>query len=324
MSTRTTDPWWELLLTVPTSLADDVGAMFITEGALGAEQISGALPAPSFDQGGATREPIFGDETTLRVSFLGALSHEEIASRAAQALEALGLAALPTKITKREDVDWSERWKEFFHPLAAGPRLWVVPAWRQDFEVPALSVAVVIDPGLAFGTGQHATTALCLELFDLGLLEGQPKPRVLDVGCGSGILAIAAAKLGCTHVVAIDNDPTAVSAAIENIERNRVEDRISTSATPLGEVRGAYDFVLANLVTPVLVELACELVARVAEGGSLLVSGILEAQEEEVTQALASACAKAERSAPVLVDRRARDGWVALRLSLGGLGLDGA
>src|SRR5262249_11930565 len=140
---------------------------------------------------------------------------------------------------------------------------------------------IELDPGMAFGTGQHATTALCLEI-----LEGAPRGSVLDVGSGSGILAIAAAKLGATRIVAIDNDPPAVQATGENAAQNGVGDLVEASGADLSTIDGRFDWVVANIIAPTLIELAEPLVAHMAPGGVLLLSGVLASQEAEVVAAM--------------------------------------
>jgi ribosomal protein L11 methyltransferase len=141
---------------------------------------------------------------------------------------------------------------------------------------------VVLDPGMAFGTGTHATTALCLGALS-ELVTARPGLSVLDVGTGSGLLAIAARKLGAGLTVGVDNDPVAVRVARENAERNAVD--VALSETPAGEVRGTFDLVLANILANTLVELAPALEARLAPGGVVLLSGILAPQAEEVRRA---------------------------------------
>ena len=179
-----------------------------------------------------------------------------------------------------DDQDWAETWKLHFHPLHVGGRLWVLPPWE---EPPAGSIAVVIEPGMAFGTGGHATTALCLQGI-LEILERRAGASAIDVGCGSGILGIAAAKLGAGRVVMIDNDPVAVAVARENAEANGCPG-IETSERPVEAFDEAFDLVIANILAGTLIELAAPISARVAEGGELLLSGILASQAADVRAA---------------------------------------
>ena len=231
--------------------------------------------------------------------------------RALWHLQAFGLRPVGTLSVRHvDDGDWIDAWKEHYVPQRIG-RVLIVPSWMPDTMVEPDDVVLRLDPGMAFGTGLHPTTRGCLEL--LGSLPGIPSP-VLDVGCGSGILAIAAVKLGATRAVGIDTDPLAVAATRENATRNDVDQRIAVregtlSAEPSDGVR--YPLVLANLVAAVLVSLAEPLAAHLAPGGSLLASGIIAPRATEVIEALAAA--------GLTVEERRDDGeWVSLHLTAGG------
>lgn len=183
-----------------------------------------------------------------------------------------------------EDQDWERAWMDQYEPLQFGRRTWIVP-WNQELPpgADADDAAVVrLDPGLAFGSGTHPTTALCLQwldgLADDGVLRDA---RVLDFGCGSGILALAALKLGAAQAVGVDNDPQALTATLDNAERNEVADRLQAYA-PETEPVHAYPVVVANILASALVSLADTLAARVAPGGRIAMSGILAGQEDEV------------------------------------------
>lgn len=180
------------------------------------------------------------------------------------------------------DPEWRERWKQWFHGFSVSPRLAVRPPWEPESGAPA---EVVIEPGMAFGTGQHETTRLCLELVDERCAGGPPPRALLDVGCGTGILAIAAALLGVERVDGVDIDPDAVRWATENVERNRVGGRVTLSTTPLAEVTGAYPLVIANILAHILVPMADELAARVAPGGELVLCGVGREQAVDVRRA---------------------------------------
>jgi len=194
----------------------------------------------------------------------------------------LALDQLPDhRLETLADRDWEREWLRDFGPMQFGRRLWVCPA---DSE-PDRSNAVIVrlDPGLAFGTGTHATTAMCLEWLDAIDLQGR---TVLDYGCGSGVLAIAALKLGCKQAHAMDIDVQAVTATRENAAQNGVQDRLTVSA-PEREIDGQFDVVLANILAGPLVELAGSISDRVRSGGQLALSGILSEQAPEVLEAYA-------------------------------------
>ncbi|NPA94870.1 MAG: 50S ribosomal protein L11 methyltransferase [Thermodesulfobacteria bacterium] len=181
--------------------------------------------------------------------------------------------------------DWHDKWKEYFRPLRVGRRLVVKPTWEE--YVPDIDdIVIEIDPGRAFGVGSHPSTRLMLkrleELADADVLGGA---EVLDVGTGSGILAIAAARLGAKTVLAIDNDLDAVETARNNVHLNNVHGKVSVSGTPVWEVEGPFDIVLANIDRDTLLLLCKELVNQVGRGGRLVLSGILQEQKDAVVEA---------------------------------------
>ncbi|MBK9036354.1 MAG: 50S ribosomal protein L11 methyltransferase [Myxococcales bacterium] len=180
------------------------------------------------------------------------------------------------------EAEWRDAWKRYFHVTRVSPRIVVVPSWETYAPTPD-DVVIALDPGMAFGTGTHASTRLVLEELDRLHADGLAPTRVLDVGCGSGILAIAAVKLwpGAT-VVAVDTDPIAVAASAENAGVNQVGGQIAASVTPVGEVDGAFELVLANIQAHVLRELLGGIAPRVAPGGTLVMSGLLSPQAEAV------------------------------------------
>ncbi|MEO0325340.1 MAG: 50S ribosomal protein L11 methyltransferase [Myxococcota bacterium] len=217
--------------------------------------------------------PDAGESVTLVASF----GDEEAARRAAARLDQ------PASLRFVEGDGWREAWKAFFEPTKLGERLLLRPSWREVEPGPD-EVVLTIDPGYAFGSGIHETTRLVLREIDARTRGGE---RVLDVGCGSGILAIAARLLGAASAVAVDVDPDAVRTAEENASRNGTT--LAASATPIDDVAGTYDLVLANIQAPILLAMRDALVARVAAGGLLVLSGILEEAHEEVTAAYVAA-----------------------------------
>jgi ribosomal protein L11 methyltransferase len=214
------------------------------------------------------------------------------------------------------EADWANAWKAHFPVLRIGHRIVIRPTWRRHRRQPG-DVVLALDPGMAFGTGLHPTTRLCLAalegLADRGVLAGGAADggpaRVLDVGSGSGILSIAAAKLGARRVLAVDVDPIAVEASAANARRNRLARviRARQGSAPSGE--GPFDVVLANLIASLLVTLADGLVADLRPGGVLLASGIFANREADVVAAL--------EGRGLVIDRRWDEGdWVALEARL--------
>jgi len=177
------------------------------------------------------------------------------------------------------DQDWSNAWKSLIKSVDVG-RLWVGPPWQMS-EAPANKVRIVIEPKMAFGTGDHPTTYLCLEAVDL-FMQAHPGASVLDVGTGTGVLAIAAKKLGAGRVVGVDNDPMSVVLAKENATDNATPD-VELSEKTLAQVGGPYDLVVANILANTLVEMAPALAPKV--GAQLILAGVLAHQEEEVKAA---------------------------------------
>jgi len=215
--------------------------------------------------------------------------------------EALGTFRWPWRF---EDVDESvtDAWRLHAEPTWIADDLVVYPSWRPaaDFGTP---LAIGIDPGATFGMGDHPTTILTMRAMRDVVRAGE---RVLDVGCGSGVLAIAACRFGAAHADAIDISPAAVPTTTENAVRNGVAARITASTTPLAAIDGHYDVVVANILAPVLIELADDLARCVAPGGTLIVSGILAARHGHVLDALA----------PLHQTGRADlDGWTAITLA---------
>lgn len=199
----------------------------------------------------------------------------------AERLGAKGLT--PPRIERLEDRPWERVWLDDFHPTRFGRRLWVCPKGQRPPDPDG--IVVDLDPGLAFGTGHHPTTALCLEWLDGAELEGR---TLLDYGCGSGILAIAALKLGATHAIGMDHDPQAIEATRANAVANGVAERLSPCRPEdLGTLadRLPADLVVANILAGPLVELAPTLLRNLRPGGDLVLSGVLADQVPAVSAA---------------------------------------
>jgi ribosomal protein L11 methyltransferase len=221
-------------------------------------------------------------------------------------LQAFGLRPIGELRTRRVDeADWADAWKTHFPVLRIGRRLVVRPTWRRHRRR-SDDVVLALDPGMAFGTGLHPTTRLCLaaieSLADRGVLDAA---RVLDVGCGSGILAIAALRLGAAYALGVDTDPIATEATEANARRNRLARRIRARPGSLPSGEAPFDVVLANLIAGVLVPLAPQLRDEVRPGGFLLASGIFIDREGEVRAAFESA-------GLMVVGRSVEGDWVAL------------
>lgn len=226
-------------------------------------------------------QPIFGEpgmaQETWHDSLISALFPEaiDLAPIVRQATHELGLTLPPFHIEALPEQDWVRLTQAQFDPIQISQRLWIVPSWHVAPDPSA--IILVLDPGLAFGTGSHPTTRLCLQWLDANIRGGE---SVLDYGCGSGILAIAAKKLGAGEVTGVDIDPQAVQAARDNAARNAVQQ--SYFYLPDAAPEAQYAVVIANILSNPLKVLAPMLAARVRPGGQIVLSGILAAQAEEM------------------------------------------
>ena len=227
----------------------------------------------------------------------GGTSADALEALLAEAAKAAGLDGVPPYTTEEvAEQNWVQLTQSQFDPIRITERLWIVPSWHEAPDGNAINIE--LDPGMAFGTGSHPTTRLCLEwLCD----TVTPGISVLDYGCGSGILAIAAAKLGATDVLGIDIDEKAVEAARDNAGRNATAIRLQHSGVPLGDT---FDLVVANILTNPLCVLAPAIAARVAPGGRVALSGVLETQAGQVIEAWAPFIA--------LQVGATHDGWIRL------------
>lgn len=257
------------------SALDDVGALAVTLMDAHAE----APDEQAIFEPGVGETPLWR-ELTLTALFPGDAVPELILL----ALEAFdpGLELDGAQFRQVEDQDWERAWMDQFQPMQFGRRTFIVP-WNQDLPAAAdvaYAAVVRLDPGLAFGTGTHPTTALCLEWLDGLDLSAQ---RVLDFGCGSGILAIAALKLGAASAVGVDNDPQALTASADNAQRNDVAAQL-TLHLPEDEPADTYPVVVANILASALDTLAPLLASRVQAGGRIALSGILQGQETELLE----------------------------------------
>ncbi|MDD9939634.1 MAG: 50S ribosomal protein L11 methyltransferase [Myxococcales bacterium] len=235
-----------------------------------------------------------------RITLVGSFQDEEGAELAVAALT----GSYPTRLMHVVGDAWRDGWRAHFKPTRVGERLVIRPSW-EPYQANAADVVLTLDPGGAFGTGTHESTQLVLTM-----LEHVATPAaVLDVGCGSGVLSIAALLLGAGEALAIDIDPASVRTTRENAEVNGVSGRLSVSERPLASIEGVFPLVVANIEAHVLIPLADALRARVASGGCLILSGLLAHQIDEVLAAYPGA---------VCEIRRQVGDWVALQLRFDG------
>ncbi len=271
-------PWLSVILETDAAHAEPLSDALLEAGAL-------SVSAEDADAGTAAERPHFGEPgSDERAGWNRSLlcmlcrPEEDVAALVATAVAAAGLGQIPSYRTEIvADEDWVRRTQSQFQPVQVSQRLWVVPSWHQPPDPGAINIH--IDPGLAFGTGTHPTTKLCLQWLEANLLSGE---RVLDYGCGSGILAIAAVKLGAGPTTGIDIDPEAVATAKYNSENNNVVATFhSADATPDTEA----DVLVANILANPLVLLAPALTGHTRRGGRIVLSGILATQADEVIAA---------------------------------------
>ncbi|SHK28412.1 ribosomal protein L11 methyltransferase [Selenomonas ruminantium] len=205
------------------------------------------------------------------------------------------------------DEDWADNWKAYFHPEKVGGMIVIKPTW-EDYEPSPDDIVIELDPGSAFGTGTHPTTAMCIRELETLVRGGM---RVFDVGTGSGVLSVAAAKLGAADVTAMDYDKVAVEVAAENIRQNGVEDIVKTGVSDiLKSFDGKADLIVANIIADIIIMLFDELDEHLAEGGHLLASGIISERLADVTEACLAH--------GFVVDKVTEErGWVAMTISRG-------
>ncbi|SFU45505.1 50S ribosomal protein L11 methyltransferase [Xenorhabdus koppenhoeferi] len=268
-------PWIQLRLNTTGQQAEALGDELIESGAVSVT-FQDSHDTPIFEPlPGETR--LWGD-----TDIIGLYDAETDMKAVVSQLEQVPLLGkgFTHKIEQLEDKDWEREWMDNFHPMLFGKRLWICPSWREVPEPDAVNV--MLDPGLAFGTGTHPTTSLCLQWLDGLELEGK---TVIDFGCGSGILAIAALKLGAKQAIGIDIDPQAIQASRVNAERNGVSDQLTLYLSKDQPKDLECDIVIANILAGPLRELAPIIGSLPKSGGFLGLSGVLASQAEGVAQA---------------------------------------
>ena len=284
--------YWELTVGAPGDLSEGLTNLAWELGALGVVEEE--------EPGRGARLRAFFPET------VAASALEESVRRYLDGLRALGFApAADVRVAALADENWADAWRVHFKPRAVGQRLLIAPPW--DLPAPNGRIVIEIEPGRAFGTGHHGTTAGCLEALEAAI-ERDPPSRMLDLGTGSGILAIAAARLGVASVLAVDDDPDAVACAMANAARNHVSDRVRCAladAATLREPRAP--LVVANLLSAAHRRLAAQYLRSLTPGGTLLLGGILDAEAADLGGALAD---------HGLIHRASRsvEGWTTLEL----------
>lgn len=225
----------------------------------------------------------------------------------------LDLGALALEIAGRDEKEWENAWKRYYKPVNVGERLFIRPEWEKAV-CPVGRVAFVSDPGMAFGTGTHASTRLCLEMLEKKVRGGE---RLLDIGCGSGILAVCGLLLGCSEATGVDIDPNAVRVSEENARRNGVSARYRAFAGDVlsdqalkARISGRYEIITANIVADVIMALTPYAAGLLKPNGAYIVSGVIQERKDEVARAVC-ACGLA------LIETRCADGWCALTFTGG-------
>jgi ribosomal protein L11 methyltransferase len=289
--------WVSVALVTDAAHAEALSDALMAAGAISASvedaQAGTEQETPQFGEPGSPTTPIW--ETSRVVGLFEPA--DDLKERIAAAAREAGIADLPEmELEEVAEQDWVRLTQSQFDPIRISGRLWIVPSWHTAPDPQAINLE--LDPGLAFGTGSHPTTRLCLEWLEKNLAPGN---SVLDYGCGSGILGIAAAKLGAGKVVGVDIDRAALAAAADNAERNGVSMRLAHSGDAMD---ATFDCVVANILTNPLMLLAPLLTARLKPAGRLVLSGVLETQAEQVIAAYAPYLR--------LVVGATHDGWVRL------------
>ncbi len=268
-------PWLQLKIDVPAAQAERIETLMEEAGAE-AVSLEDARDQPLYEPPpGAT--PLWADTRVVGL-FPAEADAEAIAGTLSAALGDLP----PHSFETLDDQDWTRAWMDRFQPMRFGEHLWICPSWCPPPDPEGVNI--LLDPGLAFGTGTHPTTALCLEWLDAHPPAGK---LVVDYGCGSGILAIAAAKLGARHLWAVDNDPQALEASEANAEHNEIPARNFYTALPEDLPPLQAEVLLANILAEPLITLAPTFAELVEPGGELVLSGILADQAERVAAAYA-------------------------------------
>lgn len=206
-----------------------------------------------------------------------------------------------------QDEDWAESWKKYWHPIKIGEKIVICPSW-EEYTANEGEIIISLDPGCAFGTGTHPTTKLCVQALEQVIPEFGGEISLADVGTGSGILSIAAAKLGVSSIMGVDNDPSVIPVAVENTEINEIKAKYEYYEGSAADIKGTYDIVTANILAEIIIEIMDELKSLLKPEGVMILSGIIERKATDVENAIAKAGLK---SREVLKE----NGWVAIKAS---------
>lgn len=299
--------WTDIKITVPARFADTAEAIAtgISGGGIYIEDYRDLETQVEAMAHVDLIEPALLDKSRAEVTVhLYVAPDENFAEIADLLRDRLGRAEVPCRLETAgvQQEDWENSWKQYYHTLELGRRLAVVPSW-EEYENPQHRAVIALDPGMAFGTGTHETTALCLETLEETVRGGE---RVLDIGTGSGILAIAALKLGAAAAEGVDIDPMCVRTAGENAARNGVQDRFRVLIGDLSDkASGEYDIICANIVANAIKALVPGVPALLKPDGVFLASGIIDTRKDEVTAAV-------EAAGLAVREIKEQNGWVCL------------
>ena len=206
-------------------------------------------------------------------------------------------------VSEIHEEDWANQWKKYYKPVKVSERITIAPTWEEYIPVHQAEQVIELDPGMAFGTGTHPTTVLCIQALEKHLKEND---RLIDVGCGTGVLSIAGAKLGASHVEALDLDDVAVKSALINAELNRVHDTVNVrEGNLLHEVKSEADVIVSNILAEVILDLLDDAFHRLKKGGKLIISGIIERKRNMIKNAL-------EDREWNIIETIEMEGWIAI------------
>ncbi len=274
------EKWLQIEIVLPTELSDAVSNFLMESGAQGVSQ------EQAEHQGGGFAED--ASRETLKAYLPGDVRVESRLASLQDYLDDLGrlFPDLPRAAWRTDwiaDADWGEAWKKYFKPLRVTKNIIIKPTWER-YGPGGHDIVIEIDPGMAFGTGQHPSTRMCLQAMEDLILQDRAarSRRVLDVGTGTGILGIAAAKLGAGNVTCVDIDKQAVAIAGENIRMNGVEERVTVLYRDVATIHETFDLIVANLTAKMLVKLRPQLISLLSRGGYLVMSGIIEQNREDM------------------------------------------